>query len=182
MRILSYIVGLALFAAPASALAAAVEASPPREEPAAPRERPGESDNLVPAFRPRAVPHRALHFADPAIAALAERVYSGRVDLRDLRAWYEISLLYAPFDSLPPAGWRQQAIRDGAAISIETRRRQAAQAAGPGGGPAGALQPDAAASPDTGSTVPDSGSDSAEASQPFATYAWSNLGPTNYTV
>src|SRR5437867_5881927 len=167
MRILSYIVGLALFAAPASALAAAVEASPPREEPAAARERPGESDNLVPAFPPRAVPHRALHVADPAIAALAERVYSGRADLRDLRAWYEISLLYAPFDALPPADWRQRAIRDGGAISIETRRRQAAQAAGSGGGSAGALQPDPAASTDTGATIPDSGSDSAE-SQPFA--------------
>src|SRR5207247_2545319 len=121
-------------------------------------------------------PDKATHFKDPSIAALAGRILDGTADLRDRRAWYEISLLYAPFDSLPPAGWRQRALRDGEAISLAAHARAAALDAGEGPGGAGTgtglrSKASAAGSGGAGSLAPLA-----------ATYAWSSLGPTSYVV
>lgn len=137
-----------------AALAAPLDHFLPKEKTAVPVERPGETDEGEGIFPPLPVPERAVAFKDPAVAALAAKILSGHADLRDRRAWYSISLLYAPFDALPPAGWRSKALRDGEAISIEARKRQAASRVN---GVTGA-------------------------SALFASYSWSSLGPTNYQV
>ena len=74
------------------------------------------------------VPLEALHFSDPAIAEVAEHIADGTADLRERRAWYLLSLNYAPFAALPPAGWRKRAIDDGEGISFEARRSSIASA------------------------------------------------------
>src|SRR5437867_4378238 len=130
--------GLVLLLGAGAALAAPADPSPPREETAVPHDLPGETDNPSAAFEPVLVPDKAAHFKDPSIAALAGRILDGTADLRDRRAWYEISRLYAPFDTLPPAGWRQLALRDGEAISLAARARAAALDAA-GEGPDGAV-------------------------------------------
>ncbi len=152
---------MAAFLALAPALAAPADPTPPREETAPPVERAGETDAGENVFPPMRVPERATGFPDPVVADIAAKIASGHADLRERRAWYMINLLYAPFDHLPPAGWRANAIRQGEAISVESRRREAAAAAALGS----TLGIKSVAPPETA---------------PLATYAWSSLGPTNY--
>src|SRR5262245_38792574 len=78
----------------------------PREETALPEAHEGETETPEATFAPMEIPSKALQFKDPAIAALAARIADGSADLRERRAWHELSLLYSPFDQLPPAGWR----------------------------------------------------------------------------
>ena len=151
MRRLLLTVALAGFG---TTLAAPPSPIPPREESALPVTRAGEADDGEGFFPPLPVPDRAKTFKDPAVAGLAARMVSGQADLRERRSWYAMSLLYAPFDTLPPTGWRGKALKDGDSISIDARRRQAALRA-PGSAP------DAA---------------------PLASYSWSSLGPTNFNV
>lgn len=191
------------------AIASKTEAVPPREETAVPQTLPGETDNDEAVFQPASIPESAIRFADPSIAALAGRILDGTADMRDRRAWYMISLLYAPFDALPPAGWRNRALREGEAISIEARRRAAVLRGRGVSGPApragaadpAGTDPGAEASQRTGAGLergagelsaragtefPGSGSETGSADEagfsPLATYAWSSLGPTNYDV
>ncbi len=145
-----------LAARPAFLLAAESEENP-REEIAPHEERAGEDEEAGAAFGPLPVPDKALRLKDAAISALAGRILDGSADLRDRRSWHEISLLYAPFDALPPAGWRTRALADGDAISLETKRLAAAAA----------LQ---------------SGTAGAGDNVALASYAWTSLGPTNYQV
>src|SRR5262249_47557785 len=112
----------------ASGLAWAAPVQPPKAQTAPAEARAGETDEGKGTYFPIPVPDEAIHFKDPAIAALAARILSGDADLRERRAWYAMSLLYAPFASLPPDGWRTRALQAGAAISIETRKREAAAA------------------------------------------------------
>lgn len=149
----------------ASGLAWAAPVQLPRAQTAPAEQRAGETDEGEGTYFPVPVPDEAIHFKDPAIASLAARILSGEADLRERRAWYAMSLLYAPFASLPPEGWRTRALQAGAAISIETRKREAAtaKAAALSGAKADAAAP----------AVPDA---------PLATYAWSSLGPTSYQV
>lgn len=147
-----------------AAQAAPPDRVPPRVERAVPQEREGESEEAGGILGVLPVPERALKFQDPAIAALASRIADGSADLRDRRAWYAISLLYAPFQSLPPLSWRQKALVDGAAISLEARRGRALarrQAMAPGDTPS-----------------PDDPDETAL----LASYSWTSLGPTNYQV
>ncbi len=92
--------------------------------------------------------------------------------MRDRRSWYEISLLYAPFETLPPEGWRKSALRAGEAISIDARRRAAAAAAARR----------VAADGDQGGATGAGAADAQGLFSPLATYAWTSLGPTNYNV
>jgi len=138
-----------------TALAAPPSPVPPKEETAVPLERPGETDEGEGAFPALPVPQRAVQFSDPAVSGLAAKILTGNADLRDRRAWYAISLLYSPFEALPPAGWRSKAVREGELISVESRRRQAA------------------ATKLNGAIAP---------AVPLANYSWSSLGPVNYEV
>jgi hypothetical protein len=143
----------------AQVASASAEADDEESREAAEREsRPGEDEETSLVFKALPVPDRALKLADPSVSALAGRILDGTADLRDRRAWYGISLLYSPFESLPPMGWRERALRDGEAISVEARRRRAAQAAASG----------SPVAPEDGVAL--------------ASYAWSSLGPTNYQV
>src|SRR5262245_40079329 len=74
---------------------------------------------------------RALQFKDPAISNLAARIQDGTADLRDRRSWHDLSLLYAPFDALPPVGWRAKALTDGKALSKNLLASYAWQSLGP---------------------------------------------------
>ena len=69
------------------------------------------------------VPHEAMSFRDPAIADLAGRIADGTADLRERRAWYLLSLNYAPFTELPPPNWRARAVVEGERISLAAKRR-----------------------------------------------------------
>ena len=100
-----------------AALAAPREPTPPKAEPAPHEDREGESEEVKGTFPPLAVLDKALRFKDPAISSLAAKIHDGTADLRERRAWYEMSLLYAPFEALPPAGWRAKALADGKALS-----------------------------------------------------------------
>src|SRR6185369_9399381 len=71
------------------------------------------------------VSREALHFPDPAIAELAGRIADGTADLRERRAWYLLSLNYAPFTELPPPNWRAHAVADGERISLAAKRKAA---------------------------------------------------------
>lgn len=158
---------------------AAIATPPPKSPPptpAIPQAIPGETEPAGALLPPLPVPEGAVRFKDPSVAALAARVLDGTADLRDLRAWYLTSLRYAPFDSLPPAGWRQRALRDGEAISIETRKQQAAlHAAALSAGGGDTLGADQA-------TGAGAGAPAADDFAPLASYSWSTLGPTNYIV
>lgn len=127
-----------------------------RAEAAPAEEKPGETLDAGSAFPLLSLPERAKQFKDPAVAALAARIQDGTADMRDRRAWHFINLLYTPFESLPPEGWRSEALRAGQAISIEARRRAAETAALAG---------------DDNSTL-----------TPLASYSWASLGPTNYSI
>jgi hypothetical protein len=98
-------------------LAAPREPAPPKEQTAPHEDRPGETEEGLGTFAPLPVLEKALRFKDPAVAGLAARIFDGTADLRDRRAWYEMSLLYAPFDTLPPAGWRSKALADGKSLA-----------------------------------------------------------------
>lgn len=156
MRQTLMVLGLLAFG---TALAAPPNRNLPKEETAPQVERAGETDEGEGVFPPLPVPERATSFKDPAVAALAAKIVSGTADLRERRSWYAINLMYAPFDAVPPAGWRAKALRDGDAISLDARKRQAAAARAAGAAPG---------------TVPDA--------PQLASYSWSSLGPTNYVV
>jgi len=153
-------------------------------------EKPGETLDAGSLFPLQVVPERAKQSKDPAIAALAARILDGSADLRDRRAWHFISLLYAPFEALPPAGWRAQALSAGAAISIEARKRAAqlaaARAAGGGSAALPATGMDDSGETDAATAAPVGAGSTASADDasfaPLASYAWSPLGPTNYTI
>lgn len=147
---------------------------PPPPETAIPEERPGETEDATIVYRPQPVPDLALQSPDPVVRSLAGRIHDGSADLRDRRSWYLISMLYAPFTSLPPAGWREKALRDGEAISIETRLREAA-ALQAGGGPG--LVSGAGGIDSLGG-----GTSSTQPNATLATYTWTSLGPTDYQV
>src|ERR1043165_7324141 len=89
----------------AAALAAPPSRTPPLEQVAPQVDRAGETEEGEGVFTPLPVPGRAMSFKDPAIAGLAARIASGHADLRERRAWYAMSLLYSPFDALPPTSW-----------------------------------------------------------------------------
>jgi len=153
-------------------------------------EKPGETLDAGSLFPLQVVPERAKQSKDPAIAALAARILDGSADLRDRRAWHFISLLYAPFEALPPAGWRAAALSAGAAISIEARKRAAQLAAARAGGGGSSGLPSAgmddsgetdAATAALGGSASTASADDAPFA-PLASYAWSPLGPTNYTI
>ena len=180
MARLALLVVISLIGPLAARIASAAPAEPslPREETAVPHDLPGETETDEAVFTPAVVPERALHFQDPSVAALATRIADGSADLRDRREWYAISLLYAPFDALPPSGWRVRALRQGAEISLENRRRQAAQQ-GFTIRAAGGSRRDAGAG---GSSDSPDGSGAVDAATLSASYSWAPLGPTNYMV
>jgi immune inhibitor InhA-like protein len=107
---------LGLFVGGAALAAPQPPASLPGK-PAPHEDRAGETEEVKGAFPPLPVLEKALRFKDPAISTLAGKIFDGTADLRDRRAWYEMSLLYAPFESLPPPNWRAKALADGKAIA-----------------------------------------------------------------
>lgn len=168
-----------------SVLGAPVDPTPPKAETALPEDRPGETDNDIASFEPLKVPERAISFKDPAIAGLASRIADGTADMRDRRAWHMISLLYAPFETLPPPEWRTEALRKGEAISLTVRRREAARRARLGGGSGSSTGTSPGFVSRTRSSASAAGTDSSETEDNLAilaTYSWSSLGATNYVV
>jgi len=110
---------------------AAPQAPAPKEETAPHESREGEDEEVRGTFQPLSVMPKALQFKDPAISTLAARIMDGSADLRDRRSWHEMSLLYAPFDALPPAGWRAKALADGKALSKNLLASYSWQSLGP---------------------------------------------------
>ena len=123
------ILGVCLLAG--GAVLAATQAPAPKEETAPHESREGEDEEVRGTFQPLAVMPKALQFKDPAISSLAARIQDGTADLRDRRSWHEMSLLYAPFDALPPAGWRVKAVADGKALGKNLLASYSWQSLGP---------------------------------------------------